>query len=655
MTLVQYALAATFCLSLVIGQILFKIAAGQKSADGSPAPIAEVLFTVPMMAACFIYAVSVLLYVFLLQRIPLSRAYMFSIAGAAIVPILAVIVFKEPFSMKYVFGLVLVLLGIAISTSQSRIRGFRMAILKRDIVYRVESLRNSFAHYAADSIAVSLIALVWFLFCAFFVLGNYQTTNGDYGQYYMHAQNMLNGRDWDYLVERYPAVLPGWPVVLALLYTLFGTGAYAIGLLNTLFWVLTCLLAWLHFKDMLQSKWAGYLMFLVALTCPYALIFQQEGQPNLFYVFAFTLAFFSIRRFADSNRIILLTLCVLLPATIRLESIVIYIAMAVYVLAIGRRRLIVLPLCGIALTVLLDVLIASTTEMRSNFSGFYDLANVKHSSGEDSGILLFLQNYAYYLVALILNIPHLLNSFVEASQGHIDISAENRLSAKAGLLSVFLTALAAVGFFSVRKTLGGVRDSKSFFSFERLLFMGHLAFTALFLLRAIPPRYLLSILPIYVYFLIYGVEVLISSFRLPQRFTILVTSIVFLLYIKPIIHQDYSFAKRKNFLYSEETTTMADHLASIKGERQVGFWKGRLITVLLYERNVIDRAPQQIRAWQHAEQLFSEDGIFAAKNNAVSTSLKEYLEGRTDVCVTWKHKTYTFYELKAEGRTCLEE
>lgn len=118
MTLVQYALAATFCLSLVIGQILFKIAAGQKSADGSPAPIVDILFTAPMMAACFIYAVSVLLYVFLLQRIPLSRVYMFSIAGAAIVPILAVIIFKEPFSMKYTFGLALVLLGIAISTSQ---------------------------------------------------------------------------------------------------------------------------------------------------------------------------------------------------------------------------------------------------------------------------------------------------------------------------------------------------------------------------------------------------------------------------------------------------------------------------------------------------------------------------------------------------------
>lgn len=117
MTFKQYTLALIFALSLVLGQILFKIAANQKNHEGEALSLLPLLFSWPMIAACTLYALTTILYVYLLQQIPLSRAYLFSIAGAAIVPFLAILIFKEDFSIKYVVGLALVLSGLVVSTT----------------------------------------------------------------------------------------------------------------------------------------------------------------------------------------------------------------------------------------------------------------------------------------------------------------------------------------------------------------------------------------------------------------------------------------------------------------------------------------------------------------------------------------------------------
>ncbi len=117
MTFYQYVLATVLCISLAAGQILFKIASAQVTPNGDKLPMLRVLFTLPMMAACILYAATVVLYVYLLQRVPLSRAYLFSLGGSALVPAIAIVFFKESFSVQYALGASLVLLGIAISTT----------------------------------------------------------------------------------------------------------------------------------------------------------------------------------------------------------------------------------------------------------------------------------------------------------------------------------------------------------------------------------------------------------------------------------------------------------------------------------------------------------------------------------------------------------
>ena len=117
MTFQQYTIAIIFGLALVAGQILFKIAAAQTTPSGDPLPIVHVMLTWPMILALSIYAVTVVLYTLLLQQVPLSRAYMFSIGASALVPILAIFLFKETFSIRYAIGAALVFIGVFISTS----------------------------------------------------------------------------------------------------------------------------------------------------------------------------------------------------------------------------------------------------------------------------------------------------------------------------------------------------------------------------------------------------------------------------------------------------------------------------------------------------------------------------------------------------------
>lgn len=117
MTVAQYLIAAIFGLSLAAGQILFKIAASQKTIDGQQLGLFSTLFTWPMILALILYGMTVLLYVFLLQQVPLSRAYMFSMGASTIVPILALVIFKEPITSRYLVGAGLVIVGVILSTS----------------------------------------------------------------------------------------------------------------------------------------------------------------------------------------------------------------------------------------------------------------------------------------------------------------------------------------------------------------------------------------------------------------------------------------------------------------------------------------------------------------------------------------------------------
>jgi drug/metabolite transporter (DMT)-like permease len=108
----------SFAFIMATGQILFKRTAEQaptlKSAQDS-----IVLLTLPSFwLAGLLYAAATLLWIKLLQTVPLSRAYPFAALGFVVVPIAALLFFKETLTLRYAIGAALIVTGIAI-TSQS--------------------------------------------------------------------------------------------------------------------------------------------------------------------------------------------------------------------------------------------------------------------------------------------------------------------------------------------------------------------------------------------------------------------------------------------------------------------------------------------------------------------------------------------------------
>jgi drug/metabolite transporter (DMT)-like permease len=97
---------------LAAGQLLFR-----KSAHAVPplrgvADILHLAVKPAFIAALVIYAVATVMWVGVLQQVPLSRAYPFMALSFAIVPAAAVLVFGETVTPRLIVGIMLVLAGL---------------------------------------------------------------------------------------------------------------------------------------------------------------------------------------------------------------------------------------------------------------------------------------------------------------------------------------------------------------------------------------------------------------------------------------------------------------------------------------------------------------------------------------------------------------
>ena len=104
------ALCASFAVVMPLGQTLFKFAAIYDQRLSGPF-VARLFLNLPLIAAGVWYALSALLWFYILTRVPLSTAYAFSLVGACLVPLIGWLVFKEPASWRMAGGYVLMLAG----------------------------------------------------------------------------------------------------------------------------------------------------------------------------------------------------------------------------------------------------------------------------------------------------------------------------------------------------------------------------------------------------------------------------------------------------------------------------------------------------------------------------------------------------------------
>ena len=109
-----------FTLSLAAGQVLFKYVSMEIKGEPMPAGFLTLLYQPAFYGALITYAFSTLLWIWILTRVPLSRAYPWSAAGMIIVPLLSYKLFEEKMGGLYWLGAALVVAGLIITQISNR-------------------------------------------------------------------------------------------------------------------------------------------------------------------------------------------------------------------------------------------------------------------------------------------------------------------------------------------------------------------------------------------------------------------------------------------------------------------------------------------------------------------------------------------------------
>ncbi len=119
LTFTQVLLLGMFTLLLSTGQILFKVAADKlpplRALNDTPA----LALSPSLWLAFLLYFGSALLWVYLLQRVPLSRAYPFVSVAFVIVPLVAWQLFGESLGPRYLMGAACIVVGVYLTGTAS--------------------------------------------------------------------------------------------------------------------------------------------------------------------------------------------------------------------------------------------------------------------------------------------------------------------------------------------------------------------------------------------------------------------------------------------------------------------------------------------------------------------------------------------------------
>lgn len=101
---------------LAAGQSLFKYAALNLRGAGTDANALLSLAMLPSFwTALALYGLGTVLWIFILQTVPLSRAYPFMALAFVLVPLLAVLLFRETLSLTYMIGAALIVAGVVVT------------------------------------------------------------------------------------------------------------------------------------------------------------------------------------------------------------------------------------------------------------------------------------------------------------------------------------------------------------------------------------------------------------------------------------------------------------------------------------------------------------------------------------------------------------
>ncbi len=117
MKFVDYFYLVLMPLLLSAGQVLFKSTSGVLDAHSSYRFFVSLLGSPHFWAALCVYGAATLLWVFILSRVPLSRAMPFVALTFIIVPIISAVFFGERLNLMYWFGVFVIVVGVYITVA----------------------------------------------------------------------------------------------------------------------------------------------------------------------------------------------------------------------------------------------------------------------------------------------------------------------------------------------------------------------------------------------------------------------------------------------------------------------------------------------------------------------------------------------------------
>ena len=119
LTPLQILQLSSFSVIMAAGQIFFKLAAMQASQLNSLQNIMLLAFNRWLWCAVILYGIATLLWVSILQTVPLSRAYPFTALGFVVVALLSHFMFQEKLTWHYGLGVMLILIALTLITQKS--------------------------------------------------------------------------------------------------------------------------------------------------------------------------------------------------------------------------------------------------------------------------------------------------------------------------------------------------------------------------------------------------------------------------------------------------------------------------------------------------------------------------------------------------------
>ncbi len=114
MTIADFALLVVYALGMSFGQVLFKLAADHAKLDAAAGFWAGLLGSWHFYVSVAVYGLLTIAWIWVLTRIPLSRAYPFVVLAFVFTPILAALLFGETLDARYFASLALIVAGLAL-------------------------------------------------------------------------------------------------------------------------------------------------------------------------------------------------------------------------------------------------------------------------------------------------------------------------------------------------------------------------------------------------------------------------------------------------------------------------------------------------------------------------------------------------------------